>query len=67
MAETHRIAAPSAGLFSDVPEADADEQRRLVVDDSAAAMERLRMPFEVNPADAIEQMQTVPLGEDEYR
>jgi hypothetical protein len=54
-------------LFSDVPEADEAEQRRLVVDDSAAALERLRVPFEVDPADAFEQSRAVPLGEDDYR
>jgi hypothetical protein len=68
MAETaRRTPAPSVRLFSDVPEADEAEQHRLVVDDSAAALERLRVPFEVDPADAFDQSRAVPLGEDDYR
>lgn len=58
---------PEGGLFRAVPEADAAEERQQVVDDSAAAMERLRLPFDVNPADAMEQQQAVPYDEDDYR
>jgi hypothetical protein len=57
----------SVRLFSEVPEADAADQRRPVVDDSAATMHRLRTPFDADVADALDQLQTVPLDEDEYR
>jgi hypothetical protein len=68
MAEIDRSdSAHSVRLFSELPEADAAEQRRPVVDDSAAAMRRLRIPFEADPADALDQLRTVPLDEDEYR
>jgi hypothetical protein len=38
-----------------------------VPDDSRDAMRRLRLPFDANPADVLEQQQTVPFDEDEYR
>lgn len=58
---------PEGGLFRSVPEADAIEENQPVVDDSAEAMERHRLPFDVNPADAMEQQQVVPYDEDDYR
>lgn len=58
---------PEGGLFRSIPEADAIEERQQVVDDSAAAMERHRLPFDVNVADAVEQQQPIPYDEDEYR
>jgi hypothetical protein len=68
MAEIDRSdTAPSARLFSELPEVDAAELRRPVVDDSAAAMQRLRIPFDADPADALDQSRSVPLDEDEYR
>jgi hypothetical protein len=68
MAEINRSnSVPSVRLFSELPEADAAEQQRQVVDDSAATMQRLRVPFEAEPADALDQLRTVPLDEDEYR
>jgi hypothetical protein len=65
MAETNRFAATER-LFSEVPEADAAERWRSAVDDSAPAMERLRLPFEADPADAMDQSRLVPLGDDDY-
>jgi hypothetical protein len=44
-------AAPSAHPFSELRTDNAAE-RRAVIDDSAAAMQRLRIPFETDPADA---------------
>jgi len=44
-------AAPDGDLFSQAPETDTAEQRRLVVDESAAAMDRLRTPFDVGHAE----------------
>jgi hypothetical protein len=68
MAEIDRSSsAQSEGLFSDPPEFSPEAQRRPVVDDSAAAMQRLRIPFEADPADALDQSRTVALDEDEYR
>jgi hypothetical protein len=68
MSEIDRSAVQaSAGLFSHASEADAAEQRRPVVDDSAAAMERLRVPFEADPVDAMDQLREVPIEEDDYR
>ncbi|MGC9667829.1 hypothetical protein ACNTMW_14900 [Planosporangium sp. 12N6] len=63
MAEINRFAVPDR-LFSEVPEADAAEQWRMAVDDSASAMERLRLPFEVDHADAMDQSRVVPAGDD---
>jgi hypothetical protein len=51
----HSDSARSVQLFSERPEADAAEQRRPVVDDSPATMRRLRTPFDVDPADALDQ------------
>jgi hypothetical protein len=65
MADINRLAAPER-LFSEVPEADAAEQWRMVVDESASAMERLRVPFDADPADALDQSRVVPLHDDEY-
>ena len=58
--------ADSDRLFSELPEDGAAGQRP-VVDDSAAVMQRLRVPFDVDPADALDQSRPVPLDEDEYR
>lgn len=44
-------AAPGADLFSQAAEADAAEPSRPVVDESAAAMGRLRTPFDVGHAE----------------
>lgn len=52
MAETDRTdPAPSTRLFSELPEGSGNEQRRPVVDDSAAAMQRLRTPFDAEPGE----------------
>jgi hypothetical protein len=40
-------AAPDGDLFSQAAKAVTAEQRRLVVDESAWAMDRLRTPFDV--------------------
>ncbi len=67
MAESDRAhSAPAVRLFSELPE-DAAAGQRPVVDDSPAVMRRLRVPFEVNPADALDQARPVPLDEDDYR
>ena len=60
-------AMPDGDLFSQKPEDDEIDQRRPVLDDGAAALDRLRMPFEVDPADLLEQQQLVPMDEDDYR
>jgi hypothetical protein len=67
MPDFDRPAVPSLRLFSEVPDADAADQQHPVVDDSAAAMRRLRVPFDADPADAPDEMRTVPLDEDDYR
>ncbi|HEV7898459.1 MAG TPA: hypothetical protein VGP31_11510 [Planosporangium sp.] len=64
MADINRLAT-SVRLFSEVPEADAAEQWRTAVDDSPRAMERLRLPFDADPADVMDQSRVVPL-DDEY-
>lgn len=67
MAESDRAnSEPAVRLFSELPE-DAVAGQRPVVDDSAAVMQRLRVPFDVDPADALDQSRPVPLDEDDYR
>ncbi len=43
------------------------KQPASVPDASPQAMQRLRLPFDANPADVVEQQHTVPFGEDENR
>jgi hypothetical protein len=54
MAEIDRVAAlPPVGLFSEVPAEETAERRRPDDDnDRAATMQRLRVPFEADPAQA---------------
>jgi hypothetical protein len=57
----------SNALFKKAPSTTADDEESGAPDGSAEAMRRMRFPFEVNPADAIEQQQEVPGDEDDYR
>jgi hypothetical protein len=57
----------SNALFRHSPDPSVDEDRSGPFDGSEEAMRRLRFPFEVNPADAVEQQQEVADEEDEYR
>ncbi len=43
------------------------EQPTPVPDDSHEAMRRLRLPFDANPADVLDQQRTEPFDENEYR
>jgi hypothetical protein len=43
------------------------EQPALGPDASPQAMQRLRLPFDADPADVLEQQHTVFFDEDEYR
>lgn len=60
MAEIDRAAAlPPVGLFSEVPAEETAERRRPDDDnDRAATMQRLRVPFDADPA------QDAPAAED---
>jgi hypothetical protein len=56
----------SNALFRNSSDAPADD-RAGTFDGSEEAMRRLRFPFEVNPADVVEQQQEVADDEDDYR
>ena len=59
--------ADSDALFRPPHDRHEDEQSTSVPDDSREAMRRLRLPFDTNPADVLEQHHPVPYDEDEYR
>ena len=54
-------------LFRPPHDRHEDEQTTTVPDDSQEAMRRLRLPFDANPADVLEQHHTVPYDEDDHR
>ena len=56
-----------ASLFRHAPEADVLDQNRSVIDEGPAESERMRTPFDADPADAYDQQQSVPLDDDDYR
>jgi hypothetical protein len=59
--------ADGDALFRQPPDEQAGTGASLGFDDSHEAMRRLRFPFEVDPADAAEQRQDMPLDDDEHR
>jgi hypothetical protein len=56
-----------ANLFRQAPEADAWDQSRSVLDDVPVDADRVRTPFDADPADAYDQRLSVPLDDDDYR
>ena len=58
--------ADGDALFKSPPE-EAVEDSSSVFDGSVKAMQRLRFPFDANPADVFEQQQEVPADDDERR
>jgi hypothetical protein len=50
--DRRRTVQPDTNLFSQPPDVEALAQHRPVVDNSETAMDRLRTPFEVDPAAA---------------
>ena len=56
----------SDALFRHQPDEQAEPDAP-AFDGSQEAMRRLRMPFDANPADVVEQDQEVPTDDDEYR
>jgi hypothetical protein len=59
--------ADDDALFRQPPDEQGGQDALLGFDSSHEAMRRLRFPFEANPADAAEQVQDVPLDDEEYR
>jgi hypothetical protein len=59
--------ADGDALFRQPPDEQAGEDVSSGFDGSHEAMRRLRFPFEADPADAAEQGQDMPLGDDKYR
>jgi len=59
--------ADDDALFRQPPDEQAGQDALFELDSSYEAMRRLRFPFEANPVDAAEQVQDVPLDDDEYR
>ena len=61
-----RPVAPSVRPFSELPESEIAAPRP-VVDDGPAAMRRLRLPFEADPAGAADRVNPLPREDDDRR
>ena len=62
-------AQPSWDVFSHASDYDVAEQQRPAAPPDEVTMRSLRLPFETeaDPVDAIDQLRSVPIDEDDYR
>jgi hypothetical protein len=62
-------AQPSGDVFSHASDYDVAEQQRPAAPQDEVTMRSLRLPFETeaDPVDAIDQLRSVPIDEDDYR
>jgi hypothetical protein len=59
--------ADSDALFRQPSDEPVEDESSALFDGSLKAMQRLRFPFDANPADVAEQQQEVPLDDDDRR
>jgi hypothetical protein len=59
--------ADSDALFRQPSDEPVDDETASTFDGSSKAMQRLRFPFDANPADVAEQQQEVPIDDDDRR